>query len=64
MPTITKEAERALMEVGANRVARIEKLERERRAVYRIALSALEASTQEGTVRWRNALEKITALTA
>lgn len=63
MPTITKEAEAALMEISRQKSDRITKLERERRAIRQIASNAREEGIRHGAVIWREALEKIIGLT-
>jgi hypothetical protein len=59
MPTITKEAEAALMQISREKTLRIAKLERDLSHVLEIARHGIEAGSQSGATLWREALERI-----
>ena len=59
MPTITKEAEKALMEISRQKSDRIARLERQRQQMADTAAVAIEDGIKNGTVLWREALERI-----
>lgn len=64
MPTITKEAERALMEISRQKSERIAKLERALANVDETARFAIADGIKNGAVLWREALERIVRISA
>ena len=63
MPTITKEAEKALMEVSHQKSERINRLERQIGAIRETAQVAIDDGDKNGTALWRQALTRIIQLT-
>ena len=63
MPTITKEAEQALMGLSRQKSERIARLERQINAIREVAQAGIGDGDQHGTALWRQALTRIIQLT-